>query len=134
MGLVQAQSYNMKFHLTLNPEKNNDIFWKTWKTLIFGYFGPFLGGNRLILKNWTLTVFRFYSYLSSCKNSEKNYQNDKRRDTWKVSTDSTGPFVYGCPKYNIKLFIKDTKYTFLYIPLTKLANFEQLTYLLYYIV
>ena len=65
----------INFYLTPNPEKGgHKIFQKKGeKNLIFGHFGsnlPYFGETKIIfLKNWVLSVFRFYNYLLKCKKS-----------------------------------------------------------------
>ena len=57
--LCRHKANNIKFHLTLNPEKSNDkTFGKAEKTLIIGHFDPNLPifvNKNIFLENWSVS-------------------------------------------------------------------------------
>ena len=85
---------------------------KNQRTLFWGHFGlffPNLDKNEFSLEKRTLSVFKYFNYLPSCKKSEKTNETflkemtDGRTDGWTDGgthdSDFIGPFIErGCKK------------------------------------
>ena len=81
---------------------------KNQRTLFWGHFGlffPNLDKNEFSLEKRTLSVFKYFNYLPSCKKSEKTNEtflkkNDRRTDRRRThNSDFIGPFIErGCKK------------------------------------
>ena len=84
VGTKLMQSYELSFN-TKSRKKLTKFLRKLKKTLIFGRFWPilpFLRKRRISMKNWTLSVFKFYDYVPSWKKKKTNARLTRKISDW----------------------------------------------------